>query len=97
MDVPYLTVQRAGPNLRYYSTPGYSTQKIIAGHQVTVTRIPASHEHAEQQICAADADGLLVTVLIAGNHPAIDVTDVFAHLRLLGPDPAHWTTQAVRR
>jgi hypothetical protein len=97
VDVPYLTVQRANPNLRCYSNPGYSTQKVIAGHQVTVTRIPARHEPAEQQICAADAGGLWVSVLIAGSHPAIDVTDVFAHLRLLGPDPAHWTTQPVRR
>jgi hypothetical protein len=38
-------------------------------YQVTVTRIPAGREPAQQNLCAADADGLSVSVLITGNHP----------------------------
>ena len=65
---------------------------MIAGYSVTITRVPAGREPAIQELCAADADGLTIDVFVNGNRPAIDVTQLFAHLRLLGPNPAHWTT-----
>jgi hypothetical protein len=94
-NIPSIMVQKASPDLRCYWTPGESTQTAIAGHQVTVTRIPADHGPAEQNLCAADADGLSVSVQITGNHPVMDVTEVFAHLTLFGPDPANWTTKPI--
>jgi hypothetical protein len=33
--------------------------------------------------------------VITGNHPPIDVTTLFARLRLIGPDPRKWTTSPV--
>jgi hypothetical protein len=94
-NIPSITVQKASPDLRCYWTPGESAQTVIAGHQVTVTRIPPGRQPAEQNLCAADADGLNVSILITGNHPVMNVTEVFAHLRLFGPDPARWTTKPI--
>ena len=49
----------------------------------------------QEELCAADADGLLVWIAV-GARPTISPADLFGdHLRLLGPDPAHWTTQPI--
>ena len=37
-------------------------------------------------------DPLSVQVSVGERRPAFDVTTIFAHLKLLGPDPANWTT-----
>jgi hypothetical protein len=92
-NVPLLTVAKASPDRPCYFTPGASVRTEVGGHQVVVTRIAAGREPAEQDLCAADADGLSVDIGIAGDHPVMDVTDFFARLRLLGPDPANWTTR----
>jgi hypothetical protein len=79
-----------------YVTPGQSQQLTVAGHQVTVTRVPAGNgEPAEQDLCAKNVDGLSVDIDTSGNHPPMDVTGLFAHLRMLGPDPARWTTRPI--
>jgi hypothetical protein len=49
----------------------------------------------QYELCAPSADGLFVTIY-TGARPTISPADLFAHhLRLLGPDPAHWTTQPI--
>jgi hypothetical protein len=50
----------------------------------------------QYELCAPDADGLFVVIYI-GARPTISPVNLFAHhLRLLGSDPAHWTTQPIR-
>ena len=91
-NYPVLSVTKAGSGGSCYFTAGRSSRSVIAGYSVTITRVPAGREPAIQELCAADADGLTIDVFVNGNRPAIDVTQLFAHLRLLGPNPAHWTT-----
>ena len=59
---------------------------------MTVTRLPTGAEPAEQDLCAVSAVGLAVDIVTSGNQPPIDVTTLFAHLRLLGPSPRKWAT-----
>ena len=77
----------------YYYPGGQSTREVIDGYRVTVSHLPGpGGSPPEQQLCAANADGLAVFISEIGTHPAIGVTALFAHhLRLLGPDPANWT------
>jgi hypothetical protein len=98
------TGPRAGP--RFLFTIGLAAQynfcrvptqhppvhKVVNGFPVTVNRGPVA-----QQLCAADADGLFVTIQEFGNHPTLDVVSLFAHhLQLLGTSPAHWATRPIR-
>jgi hypothetical protein len=91
----FISINPAAPNSSCYSSPGQSKQQMIAGYPVTVTRVPAGRQAAVQDLCAAHADGLSVSITVTGNHPVADVTGIFAHLRLLGPDPANWTTKPI--
>jgi hypothetical protein len=98
------TGPRAGP--RFLFTTGLAAQhnlcrvpvqaprvrEVVNGYPVIVARGPAG-----QTLCAADADGLSVTIYEFGNHPTVDVVSLFAHhLELLGTSPAHWATQPIR-
>jgi hypothetical protein len=67
----------------------------IAGHEVAVSKEAAEGDQPATESLCADADGLQVFVTVSGNHPVLDVTFVFAHLRLLGGNPARWTTRPV--
>ncbi len=50
---------------------------------------------ADPELCAPDADGLFVWIQVSPR-PIISPAEMFGHhLRLLGPDPAHWTTQPI--
>jgi hypothetical protein len=60
-----------------------------------VTSTDGTHE-PEQEVCASDAAGLLVRVSVVGRRPPLTAAQVFGRLKLLGPDPAHWTTQPLR-
>jgi hypothetical protein len=94
-NYPVLFVSKAALGGTCSFTAGQSSNGLIAGYSVTITRVPAGGEPAVQELCAADANGLRIDIFVNGNNPAIDVTQVFAHLRLLGPDPAQWTTKPV--
>jgi hypothetical protein len=94
-NYPVLDVAKTGYGGTCSFTPGQSSRDVIGGYTVTITRGPAGRESAFQELCAADADGLTIDIFVSGNQPAIDVTQVFAHLRLLGPDLAHWATMPV--
>jgi hypothetical protein len=91
----FISINPTAPNSSCYSSSGQSRQQMIAGYPVTITRVPAGSQPAVQQLCAARADGLSVSITVTGNHPVADVTGIFAHLRLLGPDPANWTTKPI--
>ena len=71
-----------------------AANRVVGGYRVSVTDTPSQGGMPPQHIlCAADADGLFVVIAINGR-PAPSVTTVFAHdTRLLGPDPANWTTR----
>jgi hypothetical protein len=64
--------------------------KVINGYSVIVNRGPVA-----QELCAADAGGLFVTIQEFGNHPTLDVASLFAHLQLLGTSPARWATRPI--
>jgi hypothetical protein len=69
---------------------GASTLRMINGYKVYENSRAAS-------ACADDADGLHVQVSADFQAPAVNVVTIFArHLRLLGTNPAHWTTKPVR-
>jgi hypothetical protein len=72
--------------------------EIINRHRVIVGHGPATkNELADQELCAAHADGLTVDISEIGNHPAIGVVSLFTRrYRLLGPRPKHWTTTPIR-
>jgi hypothetical protein len=76
-------------------TPGQSQQTTVGNYPVTILQIPAGQEPAEQSLCAADADGLAVSIVTSGNQPPISVSQLFTQIRVLGPDPARWTTSPI--
>jgi hypothetical protein len=97
-DAPMFTTDPATARGSCYLYPhGESVREIINGYRVTVTHLPAAHgDVAVQQVCAAHADGLFVFVSTYGSHPPLNAVAIFRdHLRLLGTDPAHWTTKPV--
>jgi hypothetical protein len=96
-DIANLSIAPASQRLAScHVTPGQSQQLTVAGHQVIVTSIPAGDgEAAEHDLCTSNDDGLSVDVLIIGGGLPVDVTALFEDLRLLGPDPAHWTTKPI--
>jgi hypothetical protein len=77
---------------------GESAHEIINGHRVTVTHLPAQPgQPAEQKVCAPDADGVNVFYTTTGRRASPNAIALFAHhTRLLGADPASWTTQPLR-
>jgi|HubBroStandDraft_5_1064220.scaffolds.fasta_scaffold10320_2 hypothetical protein len=67
---------------------------VINGYQVETTRQVVAGHQTVWYLCAPDADGLYV--ILGANSPAVNLTGIFAHhLRLLGPDPANWTTRPI--
>jgi hypothetical protein len=93
MNVPFLDTNPATSRSTCHIYPGQSTHRVIAGYQVIVNNFSGSP--SEQQLCAADAGGLAVFISEIGSHPARSVVTVFRHLRLLGTNPADWTTAPI--
>jgi hypothetical protein len=93
---PALTTDPATAHDHCYVYPdGQSARRIIDGYHVVVTHIPAAAGRMPvQQVCAAHADGLMIFISTYGRHPALGAVAVFTHhTRLLGPEPARWTTR----
>jgi hypothetical protein len=66
---------------------------VVNGYRVSTFRV-APHGTPFWALCSSDADGVYVTVEALASRA--EVTDLFAHhLRLLGSDPAHWTTRPI--
>jgi hypothetical protein len=95
-DSPAMTTDPATPaSSCYYYPGGQSTRQTINGYQVTVNHLPAPKGSVPtQQVCAPDADGLMVFVSTYGRHASPNAISIFRrHLRLLGTNPAGWTTE----
>jgi hypothetical protein len=95
-DSPNFTTGVAGASSSCYFYPGgESARETINGYHVTVNHIPASQGSVPtQQVCAADADGLSVFVSTYGRNASPNAISIFRrHLRLLGTNPAGWTTE----
>jgi hypothetical protein len=90
--LPYFIIDRATRRTNgCYADPHHSTKEVINGYRVVVTddRIPGRHD-----LCAGDAHGLSLYISLFGAHPAISVADMFGHhMRLLGRNPANWTSK----
>jgi DNA-directed RNA polymerase specialized sigma24 family protein len=87
----------------YKATPGFcagvkpDATAVINGIRVALWNEEAGKLHgvpypAGQTLCAA-ADGEDIQIDVTGTQPG--VTSLFAHLKLLGPDPADWTTRPI--
>jgi hypothetical protein len=71
----------------------HSTPEVINGYQVVL--IADEKFWPNNQLCADNAAGTFVWIAI-GAHPALSPASIFAHhLRLLGPNPAKWTTKPI--
>jgi hypothetical protein len=95
-DAPDLTTDPATPGSSCYFYPGgQSARQTINGYRVTVNHLAAARGNPPvQQVCAANADGLSVFISTYGRHATPDAISIFAHhARLLGTNPAGWTTQ----
>lgn len=90
------TTDPASPRGSCHFYPGgQSRRETMNGYQVVVNHINAARGNPPvQQVCAADADGLAVFISTYGSNPVPDAISIFArHTRLLGTNPASWTTQ----
>jgi len=84
--LPYFTIDPASRKTPCSGRPG-STSEIINGFHVVIT----TDTTPRQELCAAHADGLTLSVSASGSHPPIGVASLFrSHLRLLGGNPANW-------
>jgi hypothetical protein len=95
-DSPMLTTDPATPDSScYYYPGGQSTRQTINGYRVTVNHLPAPQGSVPtQQVCAPNADGLMVFVSTYGRHASPNAISIFRrHMRLLGTDPAGWTSK----
>ena len=70
--------------------------RVVVTHQDGGTAVGGGTALPSQGLCAANADGLAVDIGQHGAHPPISVASLFRdHLRLLGANPANWTTKPI--
>jgi len=63
--------------------------RVVVTHQVRGT-LP------RQDLCAGNANGLALYISEFGAHPPISLASLFRdHLRLLGANPANWTSKPI--
>jgi hypothetical protein len=74
-----------------------SPLETINGYQVVVNHYPAADGVPPGlRVCAPDADGVAVIVSTSGSHASPDAVSIFRrHIRILGTNPADWTTEPV--
>ena len=96
-DAPYI-IARPAPRKGTCSPhdPGSkTTSEIINGYRVVLKRFHLGGLPV-QELCEAHADGLWFDIQVFGAHPSIDAASLFRdHTRLLGTDPANWTTNPI--
>jgi hypothetical protein len=92
-NLPYFGV--IDPATFYRNFCPTSGSEIINGYRVVVTNQVVGTLPSET-LCAANADGLALSINQQGAHPPISVASLFGdHLRLLGTNPANWTTKPI--
>jgi hypothetical protein len=102
-NLPYLTIDPSTPRNRFcYAYPNRknsserSTRLTINGYRVVVTH-QVLGTLPRQDLCAGNADGLALHISQFGAHPPINLASLFRdHLRLLGTNPANWTSKPIR-
>ena len=93
-DAPYIIV-RPAPRNGTCSPGSKATSEIINGYRVVLKRMHIGGLPG-QELCGAHADGLWFDIQVFGAHPSIDVASLFRdHTRLLGTNPANWTTEPI--
>jgi hypothetical protein len=93
-NAPYIQVHPAprGGTCTPHDPASNNTSEIINGYRVVVKRMTIGGV-PEQQLCAAHAAGLWLSIIESGPHPPIDVASLFKHhMRLLGTNPSNWTS-----
>jgi hypothetical protein len=94
-DAPYIMVHPAPRRGTCTPQDRGSTRTIISGYRVVLKRYHLGGLPV-QELCGAHADGLWFDIQVFGAHPSINVVSLFRdHMRLLGTNPANWTTQPV--
>jgi hypothetical protein len=97
-DAPYVTVDPSprGGTCDPHDPHSKNTSETINGYRVVLKRLHIGGLPV-QELCGAHADGLWFDIQIFGAHPSISVTTLFKdHTRLLGTNPADWTTNPIR-
>jgi hypothetical protein len=95
-EIPTFQTDPARSRNRCYDAPNsVSRHRAINGYQVIVSNFTARQGFpASQQLCSANADGLHVYITTSSGTPVPSAAGIFAHhLRLLGANPANWTTR----
>ena len=88
-NLPWFTTIERAP--AHGNLCGRGRPETVNGYQVVVTQ-----RGDTQSLCAANADGLALYIGQRGAHPPISVPELFGdHLRLLGANPANWTTKPI--
>jgi hypothetical protein len=76
----------------FFPSNAHPTPEVINGYQVV---LGTQKTWPNYQLCANDAAGTFVWIAI-GAHPTLSPASIFAHhLRLLGSNPAKWTTKPI--
>jgi hypothetical protein len=93
-NAPYIQIHPAprGGTCTPHDPASNNTSETINGYRVVVKRMTIGGV-PEQQLCAAHAGGFWLSIIESGPHPPIDVASLFKHhMRLLGTNPANWTS-----
>jgi hypothetical protein len=78
----------------YFYPGGQSVRRVIDGYQATVNEFPAAAGRPPTyQVCVGNAGGLWAFITVAGRHPAAKPVTIFKHMKILGTNPANWTTK----
>ena len=94
-DAPYIIARPAPRKGTCSPQDRGSTREIIDGYRVVLKRYHLGGLPV-QELCGAHADGLWFDIQVFGAHPGIDVATLFRdHMRLLGTNPANWTTNPI--
>jgi len=101
-NLPYFNIDPAASHKGYCYRPpnrkGFSersTSETINGYRVVVIHLVMGGL-PRQSLCAAHADGLALYISEFGAHPPISLASLFRdHLRLLGANPANWTSKPI--
>jgi hypothetical protein len=93
-NAPYIQIHPTprGGSCTPHDPASNNTSEIINGYRVVVKRMTIGGV-PQQQLCAAHAAGLWLSIIEFGPRPPIDVASLFKHhMRLLGTNPSNWTS-----
>jgi hypothetical protein len=79
------------------SAPGLTQHTTLRGYEVETATSPLSDSDRGSdayQLCAPDVDGISFFIKTA-DHAGRTPTQLFEHMRFLGPNPADWTTNPI--